>query len=345
MALSISWPRWSQILLVDTNFTERTNDFPRYQVVAREIGKAISNGKLQPGLILLESPLAEILQVSRATVRNAFTILESERKIRKYDGRGFCVGRAADVVRRKITALDFPKTILDGSPLSSISNSISQEVTRQLSLAMAFGHFRINEVILATEFAVSRPVVREVLWRMHELGLVEKKMHSAWQVGPLKAKDVHDEFELRRIIEPHVLETTGSKIETAKIDQMIRRLEVARSSPGKVNPDIVDEVEGDLHEACLQPCGNERINGLLKGGKVPQRISAIFARFVGVGGDHPMFDEHNSVLKRLSCREFGVAAKMLSEHLKNESNRALAQLRVLSIINSPKLPPYIERVS
>jgi DNA-binding GntR family transcriptional regulator len=322
----------------------RMESGPRYRALAKEIELAIAESRLEQGLILLESPLSEVLQVSRATVRNALNLLAKKGKVKKFDGRGFRVGRLGDTTRRQITTSDFPKANENSAGGSSASDGIIKDVAKSLSLAIAFGHFRINESILAEQYRVSRPVAREVLWRLHETGLVEKELHSAWQFGPLKAKDVRDEFELRKLIEPFALVETARSTEPLVNSEMLMRIDAAQSAKGRVAPDLVEAIEVDLHEICESHCGNQRIASLLFGGKTPSRISAIFARFVGVEADHPMFAEHRSIMTRLLQFDLEEVSELLVRHLTNEAERALAQLRVLSVITTPELPLYLEKV-
>src|SRR6218665_417174 len=59
-----------------------------YAVIAEVLDEHIRIGQLPPGLVLLEKPIAEVFQTSRAPVRRALAELESRQLIHRFDGRG-----------------------------------------------------------------------------------------------------------------------------------------------------------------------------------------------------------------------------------------------------------------
>src|SRR4030081_2155457 len=80
----------------------------RYELVAAALRSNIVSGRLQPGLVLLEGPIAGLMKTSRAPVQAALRILEEEKLIRRFGGRGYLVGRAGTSVapgRRDIGTL------------------------------------------------------------------------------------------------------------------------------------------------------------------------------------------------------------------------------------------------
>ena len=80
----------------------------RYELVAGALRSNIVSGRLQAGIVLLEGPIASLMKTSRAPVQAALQILEKEKLIHRFGGRGYLVGRAgASVapVRRDIGKL------------------------------------------------------------------------------------------------------------------------------------------------------------------------------------------------------------------------------------------------
>mgnify|MGYP000553593159 CR=1 FL=1 len=68
----------------------------RYDLVERVVRVNIVSGRLRPGMVLLEGPIAELLQTSRAPVKTALQALEAEGLINVFDGRGYIVGMPLD---------------------------------------------------------------------------------------------------------------------------------------------------------------------------------------------------------------------------------------------------------
>ena len=70
----------------------------RYEIVEDVLRANIAEQRLPPGLVLLEGPIAEIMQTSRAPVQRALQRLELDGLIHRFDGRGYLVGApGADV--------------------------------------------------------------------------------------------------------------------------------------------------------------------------------------------------------------------------------------------------------
>ena len=79
----------------------------RYELVAATLRANIASGRLQPGVVLLEGPIATLMKTSRAPVQAALRILEEEDLVHRFDGRGYLVGSAG--VARAPIRCDFAK--------------------------------------------------------------------------------------------------------------------------------------------------------------------------------------------------------------------------------------------
>src|SRR6202142_4637941 len=81
----------------------------RYELVAAALRSNIVAGRLETGLVLLEGPIATLMKTSRAPVQAALRILEEEKLVRRFGGRGYLVvgrdGTAAAPGRRDIGRL------------------------------------------------------------------------------------------------------------------------------------------------------------------------------------------------------------------------------------------------
>lgn len=318
-----------------------------YRYFADRIGAAIARGRLEPGLVLLEGPLANALATSRATIRKALARLNDAGEIRRFDGRGYVVPAprlGAEPIRRAIDENDL--RVEEGTPpeKSPAADRIIDEVGAALRMAVAFGHYRVLEQPLADSFGVSRAVVREVLWRLRDRGIVEKGHHSPWLAGPLTARAVAEDYEIRILIEPHALKSSAPFLASREIRAMRERLDAVLVTPGRVDSETVGKVEEDLHLHCLEHYANQRAWTVLLHGQLPLLVNRLFARFIGIESDDPTFVEHEVVLERLAEGAFDAAAAAHTAHLKLASRRTMERLRVLSVIQEPELPDYLERI-
>src|ERR1700733_8184562 len=69
----------------------RMKSAKRYDLVASVLRSNITSGRLQAGLVLLEGPIATLMKTSRAPVQAALRILEEEKLVRRFGGRGYLV--------------------------------------------------------------------------------------------------------------------------------------------------------------------------------------------------------------------------------------------------------------
>ena len=93
---------------------------------------------------------------------------------------GFVVGSATKAPRRddlRQIRLDLDE--MDDWVGKANWERIYEEVERTPSRSLIFGRYRIIEALMAEEFDVSRTVVRDVLGRLQERGLVQKASHHA----------------------------------------------------------------------------------------------------------------------------------------------------------------------
>jgi DNA-binding GntR family transcriptional regulator len=65
---------------------------------------------------------------------------------------------------------------------------------------------------LAEALGVSRTPVRDALHRLESSGLVERRGRAGWAVSGFALRDVHELFELRRILEPSRVRATLPKL-------------------------------------------------------------------------------------------------------------------------------------
>src|ERR1700734_3007150 len=182
----------------------------RYELVAAALRSNIVSGRLETGLVLLEGPIANLMKTSRAPVQAALRILEEEKLVRRFDGRGYLVGRAGTSVmpvRRDIgkLGLRIPNEIDAALQNRGLWEVVYEEVESAVAACLIFGEFRIIESELGDYYGVSRTVVRDVLGRLHEGGIITKTASSHWVASALTAQSVRERFELRGLMEPEAI--------------------------------------------------------------------------------------------------------------------------------------------
>ncbi|HEX8542528.1 MAG TPA: GntR family transcriptional regulator [Pseudomonas sp.] len=320
----------------------------RYAMIREVLRTAIVSGAAANGLVLLEAPLAQLFGTSRVPVRKALDLLHAEGLIRRFDGRGYLVnpdGLEVEPLRLSLShkhlGLDSSEDLVDTRPLGE---RIYDEIGAELSTCIAFGHYRLDEQSAAEHYSVSRAVVREALMRLRDRGLVEKEPYSQWLAGPLTAREVTEDYELRACLEPEALRQTAPGLSRETLEAMLARVIQAQGNQGCTLQEI-ERIEEDLHQECLAGLHNRKIATLIRQAQSPMIISRIFYRLLSIGADEAMLAEHRLILELLLHGAFDAAALNLKEHLQRARHRMLQRLKVLSVLPEQEVPGYLTRLS
>ncbi|MDF3838501.1 GntR family transcriptional regulator [Cupriavidus basilensis] len=291
---------------------------PIYAVMIELLRKAIVEGSLAQGTVLLEGHLAEILRSTRSPVRQALRELEADGLVSRFEGRGFVAGPAGTAPMR----IPLAPAMLGVESAPDVARKtlgwevIYDEVERDLVHLSVFGRYRVNEVELARHFNVGRTVVRDVLLRLESLGILEKDERLRWVITPLDAQRIHDLYELRSLVEPAALRAAIGHAGRAEIEAMIADLHKAQRVYPKVSRTAMDQLEHDLHVRLLSQCPNKELLGSLQRTRC---ILTLSKHVLGVSTPMPEADpfisEHIGVLQAAADGAPRKAADLLRDHL------------------------------
>jgi DNA-binding GntR family transcriptional regulator len=304
--------------------------------------------RLTPGLVLLESTIAEAFRVSRAPVQMALRRLHEKGYIQRFEGRGYVVpmGVGAPLVPVRanptVAGLDVSLARENGEETARGGWArIAAETQRTIEGAGPFGRFRLSETLMAEHFNVSRTVVRDVLSRIHERGLITKDERSHWLVGPLTDGGLRDMYEARIILEPAALRHAAATLDRATLGAMLERVYFARAQLPRLEPALMEEIDHDLHVSCVQNIGNRYLADLIQRTQGTLTASRILTRHLEWGIESGSVTEHALVFEALLQGATEAAAAALKTHLERSRDRTLTQLKVVSVIPLPELPRYL----
>lgn len=320
----------------------------RYRLIQDHFQRAILAGRIAPGLVLLEGPIARLFGTSRVPVRKALELLHADGLLLTFEGRGYLVanqdGSAPEPVRATLseTALGFdaPPEPLD---LPTTSERIFRSIEEAVSTAIVFGHYRIDESLAAETFNVSRGVVRETLTRLRDRGLVEKSSYSHWLCGPLTARSVAQDYELRMLLEPAALRSSQPFLQHSMLTAAIADIERAIDHPDLVDADTLQQLETTLHVDCLAHAPNRKLLETIRHTHLPLTVNHAFYNAFNLHSETGTLEEHRVVLRHLIAGDVDNAVVALCQHLKNGQTRTLQRLKVLAVLPEPDLPAFIQR--
>jgi DNA-binding GntR family transcriptional regulator len=319
---------------------------PLFERVRSVLAKRIRSGAIPPGQVLIEGPIAGIFGSSRAPVRKALRLLHEEGLVQRFQGRGYLAGTGRHLLPVR-TALS--TDLLDREDADDLGSAVSRSrsdvvlvsVRLNASIAMAFGEFRINQSLLAEHFGVSRIRAAEVLARLRDQRIVRRDDRGHWLVGPLTARAVRDEYELRAILEPIALRHSAKWLESDEIEAMQERIDSLVDREHELELHQIERVESDLHEFCLARSTNQRMLNVIERSQLPILVNNVFLNAVGLTRELPELKEHQIVLRLLRGGNVDAAAQALAQHLNNAGRRTMQRLKSLSVLPEPELPDYL----
>ena len=318
----------------------------RYRLIQDHLQRAIRAGRIVPGLVLLEGPVARLFGTSRVPVRKAFELLHSDGLLLTFDGRGYLVanqdGTAPEPLRAPLseTALGFdaPPEPLD---LPTTGERIYRALEEAVSVAIVFGHFRIDESLAAETLHVSRGVVRETLTRLRDRGLIEKSTYSHWLCGPLTARSVAQDYELRMLLEPAALRSSQPFLQHEMLAAAIVEIEESIAHPMSVDAEKLQQLETTLHVDCLAHARNRKLLDTVRHAHMPLTVNHAFYQAFNLHPEAGTLEEHRAILRCLMAGDVDHAASALCHHLKNGQTRTLQRLKVLAVLPEPDLPAFV----
>jgi DNA-binding GntR family transcriptional regulator len=299
----------------------------------------IHNGDIKPGERLVELKLTRVFRVSRSPVRHALLQLEAEGIIVSMGRRGYMVQGVAD-----------PDALQRHPSLEDISIDQSRQWERIYALveqavlaAVLYNSVRINEVRLAEHYDVSRTVTRDVLARMHGVGIIDKTRSGSWIAERITPEKIRNLYELRALLEPAALRLVAGDVPATQIAEARARISRLLLD-SSVDGNSFDQVERDLHIDIIGTCSNREIV------KALERTHILFAP------TRHLFDpvlsiplvqiedalrEHLRILELLEQGEREVAADQLASHLKGAVDRWLGRFGRSLEVEHPLLPNYL----
>ncbi|MBL8698001.1 MAG: GntR family transcriptional regulator [Alphaproteobacteria bacterium] len=317
---------------------------PLYQRFERILARSIHAGRLEPGTVLLEGPLAEMFGSSRAPVRQALAALRSANLISRFEGRGHIVGsRRAGIRRVSVSA-----AMLDVEPQarelrkSFAWEKIYEAVERAIIHRSAFGRFRVNEVELARHHRVSRGVARDVLTRIEGLGMLEKDERQRWTIVPLDRDRLVNLYELREHLEPAALRHALPSLAPAWLCELRHRLASQIAVYPRVSAKALDDLEFDLHVRCLAPGPNRELLAALAKTRCVLTLSKhVLGVEIDVPQSDPFMEEHLRVVEAMVRGDAHGAAALLHEHLQSSRPKVIERLERFRRGFTPAHIPYI----
>ncbi|MCC7320766.1 MAG: GntR family transcriptional regulator [Rubellimicrobium sp.] len=317
-----------------------------YETVRDLLAARIGSGDLPEGAILKEAHLASQLGTSRAPVRRALAMLAESGLIRPARGQGYVVGRAARGTMQ-MSSRELHEILRaqgDDIDRSATWERIFDQVVDEVSACMPFGTYRIQEGELGDHHNVSRTVAREVLWRLTDRRLIEKDRKSHWIVGQMTARDLHETFEMRRLLEPQALAHVAPDLERDWLEALSARVGAAIDTFPASGPAEMDAIDQAMFQSMYRGLRNSRMHGSIQRNQISLLVSRQFRHHFPMIDDLPALRDHAQILHHLRQGAVDVAQILLRNHLQRAEPLSIARLRVLSVLPPPRRVAWLTAI-
>ncbi|MBU1276067.1 MAG: GntR family transcriptional regulator [Proteobacteria bacterium] len=187
----------------------------------------------------------------------------------------------------------------------------------KIKYLLTSGKMQNDEVYSANKLAqtlgVSRTPIREALLQLTGEGLLRSLGRRGFQVNKFTKKQIRDLFEVRRLIEPFVIEQMCGILNDDDIAPLIAAMDAACKGKKK-DFDKFIEADKQFHMMLIDRHGNEIFMNVME--NIRDLISVLGLQAISKPGRvKEVIAEHNKIVEGLLKNEPEMAVKGMLDHL------------------------------
>ena len=214
---------------------------------------------------------------------------------------------------------------------TSVYKTRTQMVADILREKILSGDIKAGEPLrqdaIAKEFSVSRIPVREALLQLEAQGLVHFEAHKGAIATQLLPSEIHELFELRALVECHVLQCAIDNMTEADLTAataILHAFEVAVESGSRV--ETWSELNSELHAALYRPANMPQAMEVIHSLNI-KSDRYIRLQLLLTSGIDKAEAEHSELLELCKQRDKQAASALLKKHIL-EAGQAIHDLLI-----------------
>ncbi len=188
---------------------------------------------------------------------------------------------------------------------------------------------RISEIPLASEFQVSRAIVREALLQLAHDGLVEQNSYKGTHVILLTPEQVDEILGARLLIELEVVRQANRKLTAAQRKALLARARELEALTGQ--PELFAAKDLELHRLIWEASGNQTLTRILHQLTAPLFAMGTILRYSNLvqGGKAvlPAYGEHLHLVQQICNGTEDAAAEAMRLHISGTWTSTRERLR------------------
>ena len=259
------------------------------------------------GRHLVEQDLCNIFGVSRTPIRGALKLLAAEGWLNPRPGRGFVLAKVPAVAAKEENEEDENQHLFEALARARAAGKLADMFTQQ-EIVRRF-HARLSTVM-------------DVLRKLKELGLIERKSGHGWAFAGDSARLLNESYAFRRALEPQILLQPGFRLDRGWAEKARSQHQKLRKKPWRAGDGVsFHAVNADFHEQLAHSSGNRT---MLKAIQNQNRLR----QFLIGQWDYPMeqvhsaIDDHLEILAALEAGYADKAAALMLHHLTQSASQS-----------------------
>jgi DNA-binding GntR family transcriptional regulator len=197
--------------------------------------------------------------------------------------------------------------------------SLDEQAHARIKQAIISGAFKpesfLSESQLARDLGISKTPIRKALAQLAQENFLVNVPFEGYYVAEISAQDIHDIYELRAVLESHLIRSTASNLTDAEIGEMESYISDAKKAYKGGNYGEYYALNRKFHRTFAYKHGNMRIlNILVNLDEHVQRILA-FLQQQGLRYLSGPDTDHLKIVQAIRKGNFEQAADLMYEHL------------------------------
>lgn len=282
------------------------------------IAAQIDSGSIPEGIIINETMLAQMFNVSRTPARKALENLAALGLISAAPKRGFITGQFPTSVNGRLTDFienidELTQTVETGPSTTEFFEVLEGEITRLSVL----GSWRLSIRAAQDYYNMGRGVLEDLLREMEANGLLSRRLGGQWIVPKMDVVRLEHLFDVRSWIEPKMLEQATIHIPMEVLNSVLDAHEAALDRLNDITGPELDTLEGMLHHQLMKYAGNTPGLAALRAVNAGLILSKhiLATEEIPLEEEDPFIEEHIAVLGALKRRRSEECKLRLLAHL------------------------------
>jgi DNA-binding GntR family transcriptional regulator len=207
--------------------------------------------------------------------------------------------------------------------------SLDEQAYLYIKQAIVGGVFSPGEFLaelqLAQELGVSRTPIRKAMGRLHEEKFLISVPFKGYYVRDISVEDTIEIYELREILECHIVRETVLQFKTAELDELEAITQSAIAALEREDYVASLACNREFHRTFARKYGNQRISGVLT--NLDEHIQRILLYQLQSDPDTLLdsYRDHQLIIAAVRARDVELAVRLMREHLVNFRATLMAQ--------------------